>query len=456
MAERMAVCYQWNRFFLQGTRMRSTFPEFFVGESERQEKLWADCIFVFDTNVLLDLYRFSDSAREALFKVMESLGERLWIPYQVAIEYFDNRLGVIEAQSEAYSKSISGLRIAKDKFNAGTRHPFVSDTVFDKFISSYEQMIEELEGKQKSYMSFVSDDLIKRRIGNLLEGCVGTPYSGERLLEIAAEGELRYAENIPPGFEDGGKMPEATTTKLRLKKFGDLILWKQIIDKALAVDKAVVLVTGEKKDDWWLKSDKRLVSALPALSQEFMGAVKRDFYLYATDRFLVKANEYLKQDTSENVVEEVRAVSKAEAERKDVADDVLLDHALNEIWPHASGTEKWWSPKKTLKGKDFESMRSPHFHMLQEQRFLLQERAHEVQKNLESFIRDHKELKAVRDQFLLSGVSPDDARTVAINQRISTLSELIESYEQDLSLLRNQMREVVDLQHSIMNEKKHV
>ena len=438
--------------------MRSTFPEFFVGESERQEKLWADCIFVFDTNVLLDLYRFSDSARDALFKVMESLGERLWIPYQVAIEYFDNRLGVIEAQSEAYSKSISGLKVAKDKFNAGTRHPFVSDAVFNKFISSYDLMIAELEGKQKSYMSFVNDDLIKRRIGDLLEGCVGTPYSDERLLEIAAEGELRYAENIPPGFEDGGKMPEATTTKLRLKKFGDLILWKQLLDKALAVDKPVVLVTGEKKDDWWLKSDKRLVSALPALSQEFMKAVKRDFYLYATDRFLVKANEYLKQDTSENVVEEVRAVSKAEAERKDVADDALLDHALNDVWPHASGTEKWsnWNPKKALKGKDFDSLRSPQFHMLQEERFLLRERAQEVQANLDSFIRDYKDLKAIRHQFSLNGVSPDDAKAVTLDQRISTLSELIGSYEQDLSLLRGQMREVVDLQHAILNEKKQV
>ena len=104
-------------------------------------------------------------------------------------------------------------------------------------------------------------------------------------------------------------MPEATTTRLKLKKFGDLILWKQLIEHALVRNKAVILVTGEKKDDWWLKSDKLLVTALPALSKEFMSTVKQDFYLYSTDKFLLKANEYLKQDTSDNVVEEVRAIN---------------------------------------------------------------------------------------------------------------------------------------------------
>lgn len=260
----------------------------------------------------------------------------------------------------------------------------------------------------------------------------------------------------PPGFQDGGKMPEATTSKLRLKKFGDLVLWKQIIDKALAVDKPVVLVTGEKKDDWWLKSDKRLVSALPALSQEFMGAVKRDFYLYATDRFLVKANEYLKQDTSENVVEEVRAVGKAEAERKDVADDALLDQALNETWPHASGIYEWgnWSAKKGLKNKDVEIRRNSQFHLLQEQRYLIRERASELQVSLENIKKDYDELKNLRDELLLSGVPPSDSKVLSAERRISTISVLVDSYEYDLSLLRNQMREVVDLQGSMLDKNK--
>ncbi len=34
-----------------------------------------------DTNVLLDLYRFSDATREAMVEVLVGLGERLFVPH---------------------------------------------------------------------------------------------------------------------------------------------------------------------------------------------------------------------------------------------------------------------------------------------------------------------------------------------------------------------------------------
>lgn len=422
--------------------MREAFPEHFVGEPERQQKLWTDCIFVLDTNVLLDLYRFSDSAREALFKVMESLGERLWIPYQVAAEYFENRLTVIEAQSEAYAKSISGLKVAKDKFNSGSRHPFVSDGVFDQFVASYDPMIKELEDKQKTYLSFVNDDVIKARIGTILNGRVGEPYSEERLQEVAVEGEKRYLENIPPGFQDGGKMPEATTVKLRLKKFGDLILWKQLIDKAVATNKPVILVTGEKKDDWWLKSDKRLVSALPALSKEFMDVVKQDFYLYATDRFLLKANEYLEQSTSEVVVEEVRAINKADAERKEDLESALFDQALNVAWPHASIIDTWASKSTKLLWPQTAAdlVRNPQLHFLSEQRAVLQQRAQGLRAQLDRFVGELEELEGFQRTFLSAGGSPDDERLISMKEKMATLKNVIDVYRNDYSVLRSQVR----------------
>ncbi|WP_339469335.1 PIN-like domain-containing protein [Pseudomonas sp. EL_65y_Pfl1_R83] len=432
--------------------MRAAFPEYFVAEPERQKKLWADCIFVLDTNVLLDLYRFSDSAREALFKVMESLGERLWVPYQVAAEYFENRLNVIEAQSEAYAKSIAGLKSAKDKFNSGTRHPFVSDDVFNKFISSYDLMIEELENKQKIYLSYVNDDVIKGRIGDLLNGRVGDPYSEDRLLEIASEGEKRYLENVPPGFQDGGKIPEATTNKLRLKKFGDLILWKQLIDHASVSDKPVILVTGEKKDDWWLKSDKGLVSALPALSKEFMEAVSQDFYLYATDRFLLKANEYLEQDTSANVVEEIREINKDEADSVRESDSAILDRALNSSWPSLAVTDDRGA-KHYLTGGDVILPDSSLFEMLQEQRKALRERALQLRQNLDMHSSRIERVEAVRRDLLRSGVSPDDQEVVEIEGEISRLKVIVDVYEHDMFLLRKQMRELLVRQRHLFEDE---
>lgn len=38
---------------------------------------------MFDTNVLTSVDKRSDDARDSLYKVIRSLGDRLWIPYQV-------------------------------------------------------------------------------------------------------------------------------------------------------------------------------------------------------------------------------------------------------------------------------------------------------------------------------------------------------------------------------------
>lgn len=435
--------------------MREAFPEHFVGEPERQQQLWADCLFVLDTNVLLDLYRFSDSARDALFKVMESLGERLWIPYQVAAEYFENRLGVIEEQSEAYAKSIAGLKAAKEKFNAGSRHPFVSDEVFSKFIDSYDLMIKELEEKQKIYVSFVSDDLVKAKLGTILSGRVGEPYSEERLQEISLEGERRYAEQVPPGFQDGGKIPEAKTTKLKLKKFGDLILWKQLIEEAVAADKPVILVTGEKKDDWWLKTGKRLVSALPALSKEFMSAVKKDFYLYATDRFLVKANEYLKQSTSDVVVEEIRAINKAGAELRDDMDNVLLDHAINVAWPSDIVNKKFnISFKNYYRSQSGRSgAHQGRLDYLSEQILEANQKAKVLREQLDLYVGEYEGLNASVRGHLSSGDPVDDEKIQWSHERLLSLAAIIEKYEKDYATARNHLQSMIAHQRSQLDDE---
>jgi len=442
--------------------MKEAFPEFFVEEPIRQQELWKTCLFVLDTNVLLDLYRFSDSSRDALFKVMESLGDRLWIPYQVAFEYFENRLKVIEDQTDAYAKSINGLKAAKEKFNSGSRHPFVSEEVFNKFIESYDLMIKELEDNRKKYLSFIEDDAIKTRIGSLLNGKVGGAYSEDQLHEISVEGEKRYLEGVPPGFQDGGKMPDATTNKLKLKKFGDLILWKQIIEKAAADSKSVVLVTGEKKDDWWLKSDKRLVSALPALSKEFMLAVKKDFYLYATDTFLLKANDYLKQNTSSVVVEEVRAINKADAELASDADRELLDLALNFSWPSsvsdsrsndlANTVWQWKNYNRSAHGSTDVDLIA-QLEVVGEHRAMIQQRGALLRAEIDALRKERDELDGFNHRLVTAGVLLNDKGLNNIRQRLLVLATMINTKEDEVSLLRSQLSDVVKLQRSLMGEE---
>lgn len=86
---------------------------------------------------------------------------------------------------------------------------------------------------------FEKDD-VHNALSTLLAGRVGLPFSEERQAQLCTEGELRYAKLIPPGYMD-------SKDKTGERKFGDLILWVQVIEKATSDKKPVILVTDDTK-----------------------------------------------------------------------------------------------------------------------------------------------------------------------------------------------------------------
>ena len=79
------------------------------------------------------------------------------------------------------------------------------------------------------------------RVTELFASKAGTKPSEERLIAICKEGEERYAK-IPPGFEDAKKATEGGD------KFGDLIIWKEMIEKAKAdTNEAGPMALDERK-----------------------------------------------------------------------------------------------------------------------------------------------------------------------------------------------------------------
>ena len=89
--------------------MRNSFPGQFANDPERLQELWGVALIALDANVLLNLYRYSDSTRAALINVLELLKDRVWITNQVAKEYFSNRLKVIGDHAKLYDGSIAEL-----------------------------------------------------------------------------------------------------------------------------------------------------------------------------------------------------------------------------------------------------------------------------------------------------------------------------------------------------------
>lgn len=84
--------------------MKNTIKEFIEPTNKEKQELWQKAVFVFDTNVLLNLYRYSAKTRKSLLASFENFKDRVWIPYQVTYEYMRKRCEVIYETVQRYEQ----------------------------------------------------------------------------------------------------------------------------------------------------------------------------------------------------------------------------------------------------------------------------------------------------------------------------------------------------------------
>src|SRR6185503_17618148 len=99
--------------------MKELFPGFYQPTDHEFKKLWEKCTFVLDANVLLNLYRYPEEAKADLLKVIGKISDRLWLPYQAALEYQRNRLTVIAEQQKKFSDVKEAFDAAESKLIGG-------------------------------------------------------------------------------------------------------------------------------------------------------------------------------------------------------------------------------------------------------------------------------------------------------------------------------------------------
>ena len=75
--------------------MKNTFREFARLSADELKALWAEAIIVFDTNILLNLYEYSQNTCDVVFEIMENLNNQLWLPYKVGEEFYTKRISKI-------------------------------------------------------------------------------------------------------------------------------------------------------------------------------------------------------------------------------------------------------------------------------------------------------------------------------------------------------------------------
>ncbi len=65
--------------------MRSLFPGFYPRTDEEISKLWQDGMFVFDTNMLLNVYRYTEKTRERYFEILQRLKVQISFGYLIKL-----------------------------------------------------------------------------------------------------------------------------------------------------------------------------------------------------------------------------------------------------------------------------------------------------------------------------------------------------------------------------------
>ncbi|MEJ2046308.1 MAG: PIN domain-containing protein [Reinekea sp.] len=288
--------------------MKDLFPGHFKESEENLREVWDSCIFVFDANILLNLYRYSDTTRNEFLRLLEKIKDRVWLPHRAAEEYLNNRLSVIDQQEQSYDSTIKSINNLKSDLDNARQHPFVSKQTMGEVDSVFNALCEELLNNKKVHTQRISNDEIKNSISQIFENRVGSPFDKETLEQLIVDGEERYKQKIPPGFKDASKSSESEVYTEKCRKYGDLIVWKQVLEHSSEVGKGVVLVTDDKKEDWWERFKGKTVGPQPELVKEFKDSTSNTFHMYQADRFLELARENLGEQVSPEIVEEIREV----------------------------------------------------------------------------------------------------------------------------------------------------
>ena len=288
--------------------MRDMFPGWTPPADATLDQYWQQGTVAVDASVLLDLYRFSREARSNLLEVLRSFGERLWVPHQVAYEFHRNRFGVLLAQREAEDAllgELDGIRhdideqLSKRLRGVGRRDVApLRKAIEDGFSGLREQLQEVEKAHTEGLGDSIREDPIYEEVVELCGDRIGKAFEGERLKEVLADAENRLKNEIPPGYLDADKDGDG--------RFGDMILWHQLCDRARVTKKPVILVADDQKADWVWEVRGKVLGPRPELVAEMREKADVGFHLYTPARLLQVWQEREEgREVAEGVLDEI-------------------------------------------------------------------------------------------------------------------------------------------------------
>lgn len=285
--------------------MRNAIKEYLELSDEAKKGIWNHAVFVFDTNVFLNLYRFSKRTRNTLIDSMERLSGRIWMPNHVAHEFMKDRVEVIFETVDRYTNLQKAVNQLQSNFIQSLR---LKDT--DKEYVAFQKDIERIQSWLNTHkennviVTEVSDDKILDKLLSLFDGKVGNPFSSDELEGIKKEAAERYKKKIPPGYKDAKKASPDDDNNI----YGDLIVWEEIMNYASAQKVDIVFVTHDCKEDWWNIVHGKTVGPRIELRKEFLEKTGQQILMYNMDSFLRQSEVMQGREIDQSIVDEVQTM----------------------------------------------------------------------------------------------------------------------------------------------------
>lgn len=310
--------------------MKETYFEYYEPNEKEIIKIWKDGYFSFDTNVLLNLYRYTDSTRNKFFKVLEIIENKSILTYQAGNEYHKNRLITINSQLMAYDNLTKFFDVKcgeiDSELNKHKKHSYIVTEEIRKYVNkSFSKIKEDISNLKKNHPDLFNEDPIKDFLTKLFAKKITSSYDNERLEKVFKEGRIRYEKEIPPGYKDYKEKKNNEESSL----FGDLIIWFQIIDFAKEKKKPLIFVTDDLKEDWWNRYNGKTIGPRIELLKEFNEKTQQKILIYNADSFLTIANKQIGADIDDSTIKEIKDLRLKDERHINLSE---VDNYINYIW----------------------------------------------------------------------------------------------------------------------------
>lgn len=244
-------------------------------------------IIILDTNVLLHIYLCSPDISEFAIKCLNAAKNDIVIPQTVSIEYkrhqnkeFKKMKDKISSTRDYTDKQLKCIRerlagVCNELKKLQLPDVELIDDVIDEKWSDIQKEFENYFDGRESVLTMLAnawgdtDKVLEfykelEKAGNIMP-----PIDQVELYRLCDTAEKRYEKNTPPGYKDKDKKGKG------LRKYGDYLIWWEIIRHAKRKQADVLFVTDDVKEDWCTKSDNGNVCLREELLKDFSQKTKK-------------------------------------------------------------------------------------------------------------------------------------------------------------------------------------